>query len=51
MLERAHPFIDIKFFDADGTLMNMVPTPRTDGADLPPTMARCAATCRPCWST
>lgn len=38
MLERAQPFTEIKFFDADGTLLNTVTTPRTGGADLPPTM-------------
>lgn len=38
MLERGQPFTDIRFFDADGTLLRTVTTPRTGGDDLPPTM-------------
>ena len=38
VLARGVPFSQLRMLQADGTLIAEVPTPRTGGADLPPTM-------------
>jgi 2-polyprenyl-6-methoxyphenol hydroxylase-like FAD-dependent oxidoreductase len=38
MLEKAHPFTDLRLCHADGHVIATVETPRTGGPDLPPTM-------------